>query len=126
MNRLAIVEEIARRVPTLALRDKDEWKQAEQLRAKFVADYPTKRIPNLSLDEYVIGKGADSLQLGFYTTANELDRATQVPNYHIYFVFEAMSTTPKVLPVRCPDLRGGGFTMRPLSFHVAAAQLLQP
>jgi hypothetical protein len=59
MNRLTMAEEIARRVPMLAQRDKDEWKHAEQLRAEFVVDYPPKRIPNLVLDDYVIGKGPD-------------------------------------------------------------------
>lgn len=59
MNRLQMAEEIAERVPVLAKRDKDEWRRAEQLRRQFEADYPVDQIPNLTLDEYVSGKGAD-------------------------------------------------------------------
>ena len=125
MNRLTMAKEVGRRGPILAARDKAESKQAEHPHADSAADHPTKRIPSLSPSDYVIGKGADGLQLGFYINANKLDRATQVANYHIYFVFEAMSTIPMVPPVRRPDLREGGFTMRPLSFHVTTAQLLQ-
>ena len=57
MNRLEMAEEIAKWVPTLAEDYKDEWKRLEQLRARFVADYPPADIPALTLDDYVIGKG---------------------------------------------------------------------
>jgi len=77
MNRLAMAEEIARLVPTLAQRDKDEWKKAEQTRAEFAADYPLKRIPNLSLDEYVIGKGADNRSF-CYRLEREMDNLGRI------------------------------------------------
>jgi hypothetical protein len=72
MNRLKMAEEIARRVPMLAQRDKDEWKEAEQLQADFVADYPIKPIPSLELDDYVIGKGADNRSF-CYRIEREMD-----------------------------------------------------
>ena len=60
MNRLVIKKEISERVPILAQRDKNDWKEAERLRKKFVSDYPITKISKLSLDEYVIGKGSDN------------------------------------------------------------------
>jgi hypothetical protein len=72
MNRLAMAEEIARRVPMLAHRDQDEWKRAEQLRKDFVSDYPSKRIPSLPLDDYVIGKGANNRSF-CYRLEREMD-----------------------------------------------------
>ena len=72
MNRLAMADEIARRVPMLAQRDADEWKRAEQLRQDFVADYPAKKIPSLALDDYVIGKGADNRSF-CYRLEREMD-----------------------------------------------------
>jgi hypothetical protein len=58
MDRLEMSQEIAKRVPMLAEYDREEWTNAEHLQADFVDDYPVKRIPSLTLDEYVIGKGA--------------------------------------------------------------------
>lgn len=72
MNRLAMAEEIARRVPMLAQRDSDEWKRAELLRKDFVSDYPAKQIPSLALDDYVIGKGADNRSF-CYRLEREMD-----------------------------------------------------
>jgi hypothetical protein len=72
MNRLAMAEKIARLVPMLAKRDSDEWKRAEQLRTNFVADYSLKRIAALSLDEYVIGKGAENRSF-CYRIEREMD-----------------------------------------------------
>jgi hypothetical protein len=40
---------------------------------------------------------APDLRLGFCITANELEQAATLPNYHIYFVFAAMSRKPRVL-----------------------------
>ena len=57
MNRLDMAEEIAKRVPRLADWEQKTWQDAEQLRIRFVADYPLRKIPDLTLDEYVIGKG---------------------------------------------------------------------
>ena len=72
MNRLEMAEEIAKRVPMLAQRDKDEWKQAEQTRAAFVADYPLRKISTLTLDEYVIGRGAKNRSF-CYRLEREMD-----------------------------------------------------
>src|SRR5581483_5988531 len=72
MNRLEMAENIQKRVPTLAVFYKDELKRAEGLRAEFVADYPLKRIPNLSLDEYVIGKGSSNRSF-CYRLEREMD-----------------------------------------------------
>jgi hypothetical protein len=72
MNRLAMAEEIARRVPMLAQRDSDDWKRAEQLRKDFVSDYPSKKIPSLALDDYVIGKGAENRSF-CYRLEREMD-----------------------------------------------------
>ena len=72
MNRLAMAEEIARRVPMLAQRDSDKWKRAEQLRKDFVSDYPSKKIPSLPLDDYVIGKGAENRSF-CYRLEREMD-----------------------------------------------------
>jgi hypothetical protein len=60
MNRLEMAEEVARRVPLLAKNDQDHWEETERLRARFVSDYPIRRIPKLDLDDYVIGKGPQS------------------------------------------------------------------
>jgi hypothetical protein len=72
MNRLQMAEEIKSRAPLLAKRDKDEWKNAEKLRAKFVADYSSKRILSLTMDEYVIGKGATNRSF-CYRIEREMD-----------------------------------------------------
>ncbi len=72
MNRLEMAEEIAKRVPMLAQRDKDEWKRAEQLRKKFVSDYPAIKISRLAPDEYVIGKGANNRSF-CYRLEREMD-----------------------------------------------------
>lgn len=67
-----MAEKIRKRVPTLALLYKGEWKRAKELQAKFVTDYPLKRILNLSLDEYVIGKGASNRSF-CYRIEREMD-----------------------------------------------------
>jgi hypothetical protein len=72
MNRLDMAKIIAERVPILAQRDGDEWREAEQLRADFVADFPLQRIPELTLDEYVIGKGAGNRSF-CYRLEREMD-----------------------------------------------------
>jgi len=59
MNRLQMHDEITKRVPTLAELGKDDWKRLDSLRVSFVSDFPIKQIPALTLDQYVIGKGAD-------------------------------------------------------------------
>ncbi|MCB2226471.1 MAG: DUF3883 domain-containing protein [Desulfarculaceae bacterium] len=72
MNRLAMKKEIRERVLVLAQRDKADWREAEQLRRQFVSDYPISKIINLSLDEYVIGKGSANKSF-CYRLERELD-----------------------------------------------------
>src|SRR5215831_10062630 len=72
MNRLEMAAGIAERVPILAVRDKDDWKQAKQLQARFVKDYPIKKIQNLERDEFVIGKGAGN-QSFCYRVERQMD-----------------------------------------------------
>jgi hypothetical protein len=58
-----------------------------------------------------------SLERGFYITANELEKASSLSNYHIYFVFAAMSKKPRVLPVKNPFSRGSAFELTPTAYH---------
>lgn len=58
-----------------------------------------------------------TLERGFYITANEVDKASKLPNYYIYFVFSAMSKRPRVLPVKKPKLSGGNFNLKAIAYH---------
>lgn len=58
-----------------------------------------------------------SLERGFYITANEVEKASSLTNYHIYFVFSAMSKHPKVLPVKNPFSKGSSFDLWPTLYH---------
>jgi len=62
---------------------------------------------------------AKALEKGFYITANELEQASKLENYHIYFVFSAMSKRPQILPVKRPKLSGGNFDMKAIAYHVS-------
>lgn len=59
-----------------------------------------------------------TLDNGFYITANEVEQASKLKNYHIYFVFSAMSKRPQVLSVRKPLLNGGDFDLTAIAYHV--------
>jgi hypothetical protein len=72
MNRLEMAEHIRKRIPTLALLYKGEWKRAKELQTEFVHDYPLKRIPSLLLDEYAIGKGPSNRSF-CYRLEREMD-----------------------------------------------------
>lgn len=72
MNRLEMARRIAERVPILVQRDAAEWKHLEKLRQQFVNDYAISRIPKLTLDEYVIGKGKNNPSF-CYQVERELD-----------------------------------------------------
>lgn len=72
MNRLDMSQEIAKRVPLLSKRDKDEWKNAEKIRREFVFDYPVSQIRSMTLDEYVIGKGRNNRSF-CYRLEREMD-----------------------------------------------------
>jgi len=60
MNRRKMQEIIKERVPYLVEQHQEKWKESESQRQAFVRDYPIDQIRNLTLDEYVIGKGADN------------------------------------------------------------------
>ncbi|HEY4417362.1 MAG TPA: DUF3883 domain-containing protein [Verrucomicrobiae bacterium] len=98
MNRLAMADEIARLVPMFAQRDLEEWKQAEQTRQDFVADFPSHKILSLELDEYVIGKGKANRSF-CYRLEREMDTFGKIvgafsPKFGVYFG-EFGENTPK-------------------------------
>lgn len=61
---------------------------------------------------------APDLSPGFYLTANELDKSLKLQNFFVYLVFSAVSTSPRVLPLRQPTFNGLDFSLRPLMYHV--------
>lgn len=58
-----------------------------------------------------------SLERGFYITANEVEAALKLPNYHIYFVFWAMTKHPRVLLVKKPMFDGSDFDLNATVFR---------
>jgi len=73
--------EILQHVPVLAEHEKSHWflnqrgpspQAAEKLRENFVAEYPFEKIPDLKLDEFVIGKGAKNRSF-CYRLEREMD-----------------------------------------------------
>lgn len=60
-----------------------------------------------------------NLDRGFYLSSNELEKARELRNYYIYFVFSALSKRPKILPLQHPALNGDDFEIYPVSYHVA-------
>lgn len=62
----------------------------------------------------VSGKALDR---GFYITANEVEKASSLSNYYIYFVFSAMSRKPRVLPLNNPFAEDSNFELRPTVYH---------
>jgi Domain of unknown function (DUF3883) len=77
MNRLEMARHIEERLPVLVQREAEEWKHMEMLRRKFVRDYAVSRIPVLTLDEYVIGKGSEHRSF-CYRVERELDRMGRI------------------------------------------------
>lgn len=61
---------------------------------------------------------AANLSGGFYISSNELDKSESLDNYHIYLVFRANSKPPRVLPLLRPSLRGAGYELRSMNYHV--------
>lgn len=59
----------------------------------------------------------NTLERGFYITANEVEQASKQKNYHIYFVFSAMSKHPQVLQMKDPLLNGGDFELKAIAYH---------
>lgn len=60
---------------------------------------------------------AENLERGFYVTANEVDKATSLTNYYLYFVFSATSNHPKVHPAKNLFGDSGALDLRPVVFH---------
>jgi hypothetical protein len=58
-----------------------------------------------------------ALDRGFYITANEIEKASSLSNYYIYFVFSAMSKKPRVLPMRKPFADDRNFALKPTAYH---------
>lgn len=58
-----------------------------------------------------------TLERGFYITANEVEKASSLTNYHIYFVFSTMSKQPRVLQVKNPLSKGSDFDLRATAYH---------
>ena len=77
MNRLEMQEIIKERVPYLIEQHQEEWKEYEKQRQAFVRDYSIDRIRNLTLDEYVIGKGSDNRSF-CYRIERELDQLGRI------------------------------------------------
>jgi hypothetical protein len=61
---------------------------------------------------------SENLQFGFYLTDNELKKSKELPNFHIYFVFQATGKSPKVFPLRNPVLENGNFDIHPVNYRV--------
>ena len=64
----------------------------------------------------VVGK---TLERGFYITANEVEKASSLKNYYIYFVFSAMSKEPRILPTKNPLPNPSIFSLHPSVYHVS-------
>ena len=61
---------------------------------------------------------APNLQTGFFISANELEKSAELPNYHLYIVFSALSKAPRVFTIKEPNLKGLGFDLEPLIYLV--------
>lgn len=77
MNRLEMQDIIKERVPYLIEQHQEDWKEYEKQRQIFVRDYPIDRIADLSLDEYVIGKGSENRSF-CYRIERELDQLGRI------------------------------------------------
>jgi hypothetical protein len=65
---------------------------------------------------------APNLQSGFYISANELEKSSKLPNYHLYIVFSALSKAPCVFAMKHPNLKGLGFDLEPLIYLATLAR----
>lgn len=59
-----------------------------------------------------------NLQNGFYLSANELEKSAELPNYHLYLVFSALSKAPRVFRMKQPNLKGLGFDLQAVNYFV--------
>ena len=62
-----------------------------------------------------------NLQNGFYISANELEKAAELPNYHLYIVFAALSKAPRVFIMKKPDLNSAAFVLKPMNYLVTTS-----
>jgi hypothetical protein len=97
MKKFEIAEKIAKHVPILAERDKKHWQECKELRQAFVNDYPVGRISSLTLDQYVIGKGAGNRSF-CYRLEEEMDclgriKGSPAPKFGVYFGKSGKDTT---------------------------------
>lgn len=58
-----------------------------------------------------------NLTQGFFISDNELQKAKTLPNYHVYVVFSALSSSPKILPLKKPDFTGKEFILHAASYR---------
>ena len=61
---------------------------------------------------------APNLQNGFYLSANELEKSAELPNYHLYLVFSALSNAPRIFMMKKPYLNGTAFVLQPINYRV--------
>jgi hypothetical protein len=89
MNHLEMTKCIKERLSFIENQNKENLKTVERMRKQFVADYPVKKIKDLTLDEYVIGKGSDNLSF-CYRLERKLDSlgrilGAQANKFGIYY-----------------------------------------
>ncbi|GAB5561827.1 MAG: hypothetical protein SynsKO_34740 [Synoicihabitans sp.] len=61
---------------------------------------------------------AANLDRGFFLTANELSVSKKNPSYHLYFVFQVLSSTPMVFICEDPDFTSSNFELHPTQYNV--------
>ncbi len=67
-----------------------------------------------------------NLDRGFYISHNEVEQAKALPNYHLYFVFSAMTNQPRILRCKTPAFNGADFLLRPVAYHVTLSEDVAP
>lgn len=75
MNRIEMAEQIASREPILA--EREEWKETEKNHRGFVSDYSPRKIAQMQIDDFVIGKGRDNKSF-CYRLERELDKCGRI------------------------------------------------
>ena len=77
MNRIEMGEMIASQVPILSQRDREEWKEIVKNHRRFVSDYSPRKIAQMQIDDFVIGKGRDNKSF-CYRLERELDKCGRI------------------------------------------------
>jgi hypothetical protein len=62
-----------------------------------------------------------NLDRGFFISRNEVEKATALPNFHIYLVFSTMTEEPRILQMKRPAFDGTQFALRPVGYHATLA-----